>query len=347
MFKYVKKWHLGILSSWEHVEIWIGILTLMSIIFPALLYFKETPARNLNNILAAWQTVSSMEEKRGSGGRESAIAKLKRYGEDLSGINLNQSILREIDLSDTEVSDISFVNAKLSQSSFEGSHLSCFDFSASRFLNRASLGNARITKSNFASANFADANYTNAVLDQCYGDAKTSFNGCSLVGAELKSCVFNGSNFNNIFAEGCLFIDTVLDNASFMRASLTNANWSDISGRSLNLTLIDAEGFSVGGASDSCDLSNARLNQATLNRASFRKVNLSHASFFGSSLKNATFVNSNLTGTDFSSCDLSDVRIERCIIDGTNFSATTKRGTQLIDCQGAPLGTSLSTSDQG
>lgn len=322
-----------VVSHRTTIEFMAAGVTVISVVVSAFFYIQERPIRERNTISAAWQIVATMEGKKGSGGREKAIAQLKDYNEDLSGITLDRSFLNELDLSGTKLLSVSFASSTLSQSNFSGSHLSLAKFSSAR-LHKAQFLNVKIDLSEFYGAVITDANFESATFSQCGGDSFTTFNGSSFRNATMNSSKFVETNFDNINCEGCLIVETVLNGSRFRRGNLTRAIWQNVTAHSLDLYLTKAAGIKVGRDSD---LRDSKIHQATFESARFDRVNLTNASFFGSHLKGAVFVDSDLTGVDFSSADLSGVKIERCNLNGAIFSGSTQSNLQVISCEGTPI----------
>lgn len=311
-----------------------SILTVLGVLLSVFFYIKDRPDRTRDTINTAWQIVASMEGKKGSGGRESAIKQLRTHGEDLSGIVLDNSMLKRLQFIDTKLSNASFINAKLEDVKFDKSKIYETSFQNAE-LREAQFYNAILNDIDFIGAVVTDANFEQACIKRCYGDSSTYFNGSVFRNASISYSEFRKTNFNNTQFDKSNLVEVVLNDCYMYRSCLNEANWSHVEGHSLRLLLAEANGFKVVAGSN---LTEAYFDCSKLISAKFENAILNNASFFNSDLTNAIFVDSDLTDADFSSAIFGGTKFIRCKIKGLKLPVTDISGLDIINCQKDPNG---------
>jgi len=324
MFHQLRKWikTYNILTLFEIVA---AILTVLSIIISGVIYLSEIPNRKRNTIFEAWQVVTNTEGKKGSGGREKAIILLKENNEDLSGIKLDDAILKNIDLSNVSFSNVSAKNSNLSESNFSNSTIKDTCFNQTR-LHKSFFVNALLHSINLKQAIITDSNLTLVVIKEAFGDSATTFNGSKLIRINISSSNFIGSTFNNCDIEMSNFYNVDISNSSFIRTALTHSIWIGVTGKKIDLSLSHSDEIVI----QDTDLSGAKMDGGFFKSSYFSKVVLSDASFFDAKLQNSQFIDSNLSNVNFSSADLQNVMIENCNIDGAIFTKAKNKDTLSI-----------------
>ncbi len=187
---------------------------------------------------------------------------------DLSPVFVRGANLREICLSNTNLS---------------GYDLSGIDLSKAD-LSEADLSGANLSKANLSKANLSKAN----------------LRGASLSGVQISGAILSGIDLNKIDL-GAIFVR----GANLREISLSNANLSgyDLSGIDLsraNLSGANLSGAHLNVSKLSCaDLSGANLSGANLSRADLSGADLSEADLRGADLSEA-----DLRGGDYDAFDL-------------------------------------------
>lgn len=307
-----------------------AFVTVLSVIISSFYYIKDRPARTRDTIYAAWQIVASMEGKKGSGGREAAIAQLREYNEDLSGINLDSGVLKDLDLSNSHIWSASFNQAILSNSIFNCSHLVMPDFRKAR-LDKAQFIAASLHTAFLQETIMTDADLTQVKMNQCIADTSTTFNGSTFKDATICYSVFSGTNFDNTVFTNVNLIEVRMDKCHIRRAKLDSSVWRNVKASDADMSLSDANNISVGWSSN---LEGSCLDQSNIRFARFENVNLARASFFNSDLTGTVFIDCNLSEVDFSSAILQNVEIKGSHIEGMTLSAASKSGLKISGCSG-------------
>lgn len=310
-----------------------ALVTVISVAASAFFYIKDRPVRNRDAVYSAWQIVANMEGKKGSGGREAAIAQLLNHGEDLSGINLDSGFLKDVDMSNISCRGGSFTQTVLSNAFFNNSHLSSVSFKSAR-LSKAQLINASLDYIDFIGSVITDAELGSAQLTHCIGDSVTTFNGSSFENSKIAYSQFLGSNFDNTIFTNSSLVEVMLSGSFMRRSKLENTSWRHTKARFLDMSLSEANNISVGASSD---LGGSRFDRTKLQFAIFEHVDLTSTSFFSSDLTGARFVDSNLYNADFSSSVLKNARFENCMIDGLNLSGVDQSNLEFVNCTGKPI----------
>jgi uncharacterized protein YjbI with pentapeptide repeats len=310
-----------------------AIVTMLSVGISAYYYISDRPSRERDVIYSAWQIVSSMEGKKGGGGRERALDQLKNHNEELSGINLNLCYLQSIDLSGVKLFGGSFIGSNISQINFNNSFLSktCFNFSR---LHRSQFINSTLDSINFKCAIITDANFDDARIKKCIGDSLTTFNGSSFNYAIISYSKFIDSNFDNAHFNEAKLIFVILNYSQMKRCHLDNAVFRHVEGKEVNLSPSEAINLTIDANSD---FSGAKFEGAEIKFSNFKNTKLCGASFFNTILTGTTFENSDLSKVDFSSATLKDVKFINCYINDADFSMAKEITTlDTINCSGHP-----------
>ncbi len=321
-------------SSFSQIVSFIAsLVTVVSIAVSAFFYLKDRPARARDTVYAAWQIVANMEGKKGSGGREAAIAQLRDHDEDLTGIALDSGFLNGVDLSHADLLKSSFIYSSLSNSTFNHSRLSFASFRGAR-LHKAQFINTSLDSVDFYAATITDANFNQGEMVRCVGDSITTFNGSTFNKVKITYSEFQNANFDNTLFENSHFVEVVLTGSRMRRSRLNDSVWRHVEAPSVDLLLSEATNIYIGAWSN---LRGSRFDRAILHSAKFEQAILSKASFFNSDLSKAEFVDSDLSFADFSSSILKNVEITRCNIESTLFSGADQTGLTVMGCYGKPI----------
>ena len=317
-------------------------VTVLGVSISAFYYIKDRPARTRDIIYAAWQIVASMEGKKGSGGREAAIAQLREHNEDLSGINLDSGVLQNLDLSNSHIWSASFIQAILSNSVFNHSHLVMPNFSKAR-LDKAQFIAASLNTAFLQETIMTDADLSQVKMNQCVAGPSTTFNGANFRDATISNSVFLGTNFDNTVFTNANLIEVHMHKCHMRRAKLDSSVWRNVKARDADLSLSEANNVSVGWSSN---LEGSRIDRSKIRFGKFEHMNLDRASFFNSDLTGTVFIDCNLSYVDFTSATLQNVEIKGSYIEGMTLSAASKSGLKISDCRGNPRSLSMKGNEK-
>ena len=213
----------------------------------------------------SWAILSLNQGNKANGGRFLALETLMLFGSNLSGLNLKDAILPEIDLSgasliradferailfESNLSGTTLLNANLRQTHLEQANLSEADLELADFtgaiLNRANLSGANFYRANFKSANLSGADLRgskNLETAHLYGavyDPNTrfpeNFNPANSGAVLIKT----NANLAGMNLRGTVLIDMDLSGANLEGASLEEAVLYDT-----NLTNANLKGASL------------------------------------------------------------------------------------------------------
>ncbi len=242
-------------------------------------------------------------------------------------LNLSQSKLNKIDLSDLRIERSDFSKSNLSNINFSNSILIGSDFSESK-IKRINVNGANLSGSIFDNADIS-GDLTNSDLSYVKGTGTKlggDLIGSDLTGADLNDAIIygdlNGANLENANLEGASIY-------KLSGAKLKNTNLNHINSRSNNFRRpsdfinVDLSGF---------DLSGSDLSETNFGRSKFVNTKLAKANLTGSKLRDTDF-----KGADLSEADLSSSRYGQTDISGADFSGANINGTiwngGLYDCK--------------
>lgn len=145
------------------------------------------------------------------------LQELKKYK-----LNLNFCFLENIDLSNYNLNESSFIGTKFNASIFVGSNLLKTFFNGA-ILTNCNFTNSIATSSNFEFCNFYKSNFYNANFSKCFM-ACANLSYTKLIGANFESAYLNNVNF---------------ENADLRGANFKNADFKNIRNEIYNTTNID------------------------------------------------------------------------------------------------------------
>lgn len=232
-------------------------------------------------------------------------------------LNLSQSKLNMIDLSDLRIERSDFSKSDLSNINFSKSILIGSDFSESKIkrinINGANLSGSIVDKANISGdLTNSDLSYVKGTETKLGGDLI----GSDLTGADLNGVIIygdlNGANLEKANLEGASIY-------KLSGAKLKNTNLNHINSRSNNFRRpsdfikVDLSGF---------DLSGSDLSETNFGRSKFVNTKLVKANLTGSKLRDTDF-----KGADLSGADLSSSRYGQTDLSGADFSSANIKGT--------------------
>jgi uncharacterized protein YjbI with pentapeptide repeats len=218
--------------------------------------------------------------------------------------DFSQKDLSGLDLSNTELSSLSFFVCDFSRVNLTGSNMIKFKLLSSdlfatsfkkSFLNDADLNDSKVSQTNFT-----DAVMINAECRYINGDnpifVRADLTGAKFIGAKILGANFSyakliGVQFNNANLSGANFSYADLSDADLLFTSFsTPANFN-----SANLTRATLSGLNLANSNfENANLTDSNLSFAHLDNANFTNANFTNANLVGANLQNAT-----LTGAKF------------------------------------------------
>ena len=189
-------------------------------------------------------------------------------GQDLSNINLSNSVLERVDLR-----QVIFKNANLNRIKLVKVDLRGADFSNS------SLIDANLAFSNLSEANLSQANLLRVNLSQ------SKLGSALLQKAELMKSNLSEADLNSANLNGANLVLANLRKANLVKASLRDSN---LAAANLSDAILDG-----------ADLSSSDLRSAELNLTNLSNANLSSTNFTAAKLILIEFVGTNLNGANF------------------------------------------------
>ena len=205
-------------------------------------------------------------------------------GADLQGIEALEIIVQDADFTGAHMPKMIFIELDVSGTVFVKA-----DLSASVFLK------CRVKDADFSSSRM---------------------HRCSFVDSPLKNVKFMGADFSNgCFASG-ESEPPGMENLSFKRAILTQANFQGMDLKRADLSHTRLENAFLGEA----DLTEADLSHAQAKNAQFRKARLTRAKLDGIDLAQGSLAKAHLVGASFKGANLYAVDFLRATITQTDFS---------------------------
>lgn len=198
-------------------------------------------------------------------------------GANLEGASFVGAAVEDMNASDARGDGASFQLARgprlvlsrgsWNRSRFEGADLERLDLSGSKFRG-ARFANARLSMCRLFDADGADSSFNGADVTDALCD------GVAMKRADLGGVTAGGSCWEGAELDGCNFLEAMLDDASFVRASLVGADLS------------------------ACSLRRARMKRVAAARAKLVKSNLEEAQLERGDLSGADLTGANLYGAE-------------------------------------------------
>lgn len=231
-------------------------------------------------------------------------------GRDLTGAILDRAAMTSTDLRGARLVGASLVDVSAEGANFEGADLEDADLTGASLagasfaaaairgtcFERANLDRTRLEGADGAGATFADASMVTASL------VEARLDGADLTAARMDGADFTRATLNDAKLYGARGVGVRLDDASAKDLRADDACLPQLSARGLR-----ADGSAWEGA----DLTNARMEEATL--------------------RDATFVRTCLRGARLVAADCRAARFRKAVVDGASFeganlmAATTER----------------------
>ena len=263
-------------SSWinkQSLSCFLNLISSGSIVVATLAYIASEGHRRNNEVLNAWQTLTSAYEQSGNGGRIQALEFLNASPgtswrrkfpwfcapislcvwppEDLSGINLAVSLV------------------SMTQSDFSGKDIISSKGSGV-YLVGVSLPSATLRNANFRGANLSYSNLENADLGSADLSLAilrfSSLKGADLLKVNLAMSDLQGANLIGVYLGGSDLRDADLAGTQLQQANLVKTDFRNVDLRHSNLEDADLEMSNLQGA----DLTSSNLNRANLTKADLR-----------------------------------------------------------------------------
>ena len=230
----------------------------------------------------------------------------------LLGKNL---VIKKIDASGCDLTNLSLERSNLSKATFRGANLTGVDFRG------ANLQGANLMGTNLTGVDLRGANLQGVIL----GSADLSgfdFQGADLSGANLQGAYLNQANLSNTNLLGANLIYAKLRNANLFGANLTDVKLMSAICLYANFTLSDLTRAKVNGA----DFSFAKFNQTILSDVIWYRaiLNKSYTVFFNQGTSKGVCLGPNayVRGGNLSGDDLSDINISGATIYDLNCSSS-------------------------
>lgn len=246
---------------------------------------------------------------------------------DNKPLNLSQSQLNEINLSDLRIERSDFSKSILRDINLSNSILIGSDFSQAK-IKRININGANLSGSIFDKADVSgdltnsDLSYVKGIETKLSGD----FSSSNLTGATLKDVIIygdlNGANLENANLEGASIY-------KLSGAKLENTNLNHINSRSDNFRRpsdfnnVDLSGF---------DLTGSDLSETNFHSSKFVNTKLIKANLTGSKLSDTNFRDADLTGADLSSSRYGQTDLSGADFSGANLEGAIWNGG-LYDCK--------------
>lgn len=311
-----------------------AILTVVSISVSAGLFLWERPDRRRAVVFNAWSRVAEMEAKRADGGRSEALRQLRENGEILAGIALSAAVLRDVDLSNSDLSFASLKDVEFFHCLLRHANLSRAVLNGGHFREQCDFRDAKFDRTELYNAVLADSNLDDTQFTGAKGNAATSFNGASMRHTLILNADFPGVIFDNADLTGARFVESRIEKATFQKAVLVECRFVGINAAGAHFQNAQGKKCRFGWKSV---LDGAHFDRATLDSSEFEGSSLRGTSFFGATLRGAVFRKCDLRGADFTSADLTDADISECTIEGAIFTNATLQGTTSVGCLGTPV----------
>ena len=229
---------------------------------------------------------------------------------DLSGANLNGTVLAEADLRGVDLSGARLIKANLGRADLRGANL------AKANLIEANLAGADFRGADLSGADFKNANLTGAIFHDAdlsharlitatVGEANLSganLTSADLTGADLIGRDLSGANFEHADLSAANLAQAVLRKASFAGTKLARKSFLEADLREANL--------------GAADLSSAEFTGANLGKANLEGALLKGASFLGANLRGANLRGAHVDNADFTGAELADAGLQETNLTG-------------------------------
>lgn len=178
-------WYFDQLTPGQRLAwVWGGSLWLiekaagLTIVFVGIRFFLEIPQREKQAKYQAWQVVHAAYGQKVSGARLSALEDLCDQGESLAALELEDTVLRGINLQGANLHKVNLRRSHLERANLAGTNLTNAKLEQA-LLWRANLEVADLENANLGNASLKEANLKGANLKE------TSIEGANLKGANL------------------------------------------------------------------------------------------------------------------------------------------------------------------
>lgn len=184
------EWVLYVLSKMAIFEI-LDILSKLGVIVAVILFFSEAKEHQQRKQYEAWQVIINMQGKSGNGGRIAAIEDLNTDGVSLSGIEVQNAYLAQINLKKANLQAANFSGSTLYGAIFEQAKLY-----KAKFICIKQGQCTDLYKANFQKANLEGADFRGADLKEVI------FVDTNLQNAKLQKANLENANFQNADLKG-------------------------------------------------------------------------------------------------------------------------------------------------
>jgi uncharacterized protein YjbI with pentapeptide repeats len=316
-------------------EVGAALLTVFSIVVSATVFWLERSDRKRAVIFGAWNVLAGMEKKRADGGRSEALRQLRENEESLAGIDLSGGILRNLDLSNSDLTLASLKDVEFTHCLLRRVNLTDAILESGHFRQQCDFRGATFYRTKLQNAVLADSRLDGAEFLGAEGNVATSFNGAAMSKTVISNSVFANVIFDNADLTDARILESRIEKARFQKATINRCR----------LTGTKAEGTQFQNATGrNCIfgwgtvLDEAHFDRAVLDSPIFETTSLRGAIFFGAKLRGAEFRNCDLTGANFTSSDLTYAIFSECLIEGAVFTNSQLRpATAFVRCQGTPV----------
>lgn len=244
-------------------------------------------------------------------------------GQNLSGSDFTDKILREVNFSGATITNATFRSADLRRANFSQStdHPRGRKPNVLVFLPSGELEEDPYT--DFYGANLQGAIFDRSVLwFSHFGGSlpklsMTKLHGTSFAHADLSHSRFDSYEFNRLHLELCSFVGATLRETNFGESYFTKCN---LDGAPLDYA-------SLHGHVSDCALTNCSFRGAFLREVSFYECDLKNCDFSKADLREARFAKCNLQRASFRNADLSfadlrDLKVDRDALRGAKLTGT-------------------------
>lgn len=303
-----------------------AISSAVATIFLVTNYYLNKPEREQNRRYQAWQIVGAMEGKKGEGGRTRALSDLLDNNVSLSGIVLDNAIIKDLQLEDAILDRASLLGGDFLHASLSNSKL--IDASLQKIrLRRSRLDGASLSHSKLGGAVIVDSSLKEADLSWVSGE-NTTFNSSVLTDSNFSNSKLDLPSFENADISGAEFLEAILSSPNFFRATIDRTRWWDSKILDGSFLYVRGQGVRVyQSIFEGAKFERARLLGLEIIGGSFR-----NAVFRGAQLEGARFEGVDLAGTDFSNAVMQDTIIDdACNVEGAIFS--TLNGLECSKCR--------------
>ena len=218
-------------QHWSVTEWLVALATIIPVGVSAVMYVSEYNNRKQATILAAWSVIAQMQGQHASAGRAQALDELKSKNQSLAGIVLDKAILREADLSNTDLSYASLNDLDCTRCRFRGANLFNANLEGGRYKGGCDFSDATLEEARLNNALLADCTFDRASLHRARGDVRTSFNGASMRAIVISNASLPKAIFNNADLSNAQLIDTNVEGAQFQRSVVSGWHWNGVTAR--------------------------------------------------------------------------------------------------------------------